>query len=201
MITLKKINKLYHVGSLYQNDKCQQSYEGDGLSVSLHPNEWRKIAKLSGSEFTLTKEIGVFADYYSFDREYLNKWGVDNGFIVKATLYKATFYHEDEECFMLFIDRDEAEAECSSNGDESLESLTEVDGFIPTNLMHKSMKVITNHSIYHQHLFTIYVQAEHPNVDGVWIDDELDVYGLSAPCGVIFEHKLAAWNITKSATN
>jgi len=44
-LPIKKLNKVYHVGTMDITKKSFDSYEGSGLSISLHPEEWKKINK------------------------------------------------------------------------------------------------------------------------------------------------------------
>jgi hypothetical protein len=58
-VTLKK---LYHVGSLNVENKRDHSYEGAGLSVSTHPDAWRKIARghVTGDTYQAVKPNNKF---------------------------------------------------------------------------------------------------------------------------------------------
>jgi len=189
-------NTVFHVGTMDVGDKGEFSYEGDGLSVSMYPNEWQRIARLSGKTQELANSTGSFADYYAFGDDKLIKWGLSNSYIFESTLYRVTGYDEnEEEYYRDYLSRDEAVAEVKSNGDEDLASLSEVRGFVPTDLLKDAISVKTNHMIYKDHLFGLYVQKYHPSLDGVWFDDTLDELALSAPRGMIFKHKINDWEI------
>ena len=55
----------YHVGLMNIANKSDISYEGSGLSISKHPEEWQKINPLtSGDLFELKKRTPIFFDYY-----------------------------------------------------------------------------------------------------------------------------------------
>jgi len=52
-VSAAKYSKIYHVGKLDSGKRAKpdQSLEGSGVSVSLNPNAWRKIARLSGDVY------------------------------------------------------------------------------------------------------------------------------------------------------
>ena len=58
-------NTYYHVGLMNIANKSDISYEGSGLSISKHPEEWQKINPLtSGDLFELKKIVFAFLEYY-----------------------------------------------------------------------------------------------------------------------------------------
>jgi hypothetical protein len=62
-LPIKKISKVFHVGEMNIKNKSKFSLEGSGLSVSINPDEWRKIAQLGDRElYLLTNTNGVFVD-------------------------------------------------------------------------------------------------------------------------------------------
>ncbi len=188
------LSLVHHTGTLNKNHKTKFSYEGDGLSVSIHPEAWVEIANLSGSDFILKKESGVFAEYYNFDRETLIQWGLQDQLIEPCTLYKIEF-NDDSDVIRYTLHDDYNEALEEAGGDIDL--VEEVDGHRPTEKMTSLIAVKTCHSTFEKHLFGLYVQNNHPEIDGVWFDDNLDVSALSAPCGMIFSHKLDLWSCNK----
>jgi hypothetical protein len=42
------------------------------------------------------------------------------------------------------------------------------------------------------------VQSKHPDLDGVWFNDDLNVNALSASRGMIFKNKLEEWLVSLS---
>ena len=49
-IVFKGLSTLYHVGTTDIKNKGKDSYEGKGLSVSICPTAWCKIAKIYSSD-------------------------------------------------------------------------------------------------------------------------------------------------------
>ena len=66
----KKISSVFHVGDMNISNKSDFSLEGSGLSVSLHPDAWVKIAKLGGRDiYVLTNNNGIFVDAYKINKK------------------------------------------------------------------------------------------------------------------------------------
>lgn len=186
---------VYHVGTLKAEDKSDFSYEGDGLSVSLHPSEWSRIASLAGKVFVLENKKGLFADYYAFDSKTVDEWGLANGYIEPCTLWR--YWFEDDcgqERYIDFTSLEEAleESDCLP------EDIEEVQGFTPTEKMKTDLGVVTNHALYHEHLFVMMIGNKYPHIDGVWFNDDLDINALSAPRGTIFKHSLKRWSVNQT---
>lgn len=66
---MRDLSKVCHLGHLDTESPAKpgrlsgNSLEGSGLSISVTPKAWRKIAKLGGSDsYILTKESPHFAD-------------------------------------------------------------------------------------------------------------------------------------------
>jgi GNAT superfamily N-acetyltransferase len=85
----RQFDQLFHVGSMRAKAKSNMSYEGAGLSVSLHPTIWRRIAKgwVGGDLWRLTRAGNRFLDATALSREQhqqLNTWGQQNGYLAYA---------------------------------------------------------------------------------------------------------------------
>jgi hypothetical protein len=197
-----KIKKVYHVGDMDIKDKSKFSLEGSGLSVSLHPDEWRKIARLGSRDlYLLSNSGGLFVDGNKLDsreKSDIISWGLESGYIDQKETYKVCWYDdelEDDVC-MEFPTYDEAKEEA---GDEEDGKTIEVNksGVLPTsNLISSSMQGRIEPSQTFDLLLTIFVESM-TNFDGIWWDDYLDVSKYSAPRGVIFNSKINRWSISR----
>lgn len=193
----KIIRKVYHVGDMDVTKKSDFSLEGEGLSVSLHPEEWRRIAKLSiKTTYMLVKEDGSFIDFWRLGQEHKDEvyeWGLKEGLVTKGMVFRVTFtneYGEDE--YMEFSDVDEAESEKEDSDGE----MTIYETYVPTSELgkrtrQKKVDLVNTFDL----LLTVYV-SENTDYDGVWWSDKLDPMNYSAPRGVIFSHKLKDWKVT-----
>jgi hypothetical protein len=193
--TLSK-NLLVHLGTMDINNKKKDSYEGDGVSVSVNPKEWRRIAQLEGAEFILKNKDSKMADFYSMDNDQLNNWGVDNNYIAPCKGYRVQYFDDelDRDVYSDYLTPEDAFEEAEAMGMEQGDVLI-VNKYKPTKKMLSAISVSTDHMQYDRHLFGLYVQENNPDHDGVWFADKLDVLGYSAPAGMIFKNKLDNWEI------
>ena len=191
-----KIGTLYHVGTMDITKKRRDSYEGDGLSVSICPETWIHITegRTNGDTFSLSKQNPQLLDYYSLtddQKSAVTEWGKEQGYVQDATLYKAFFYDENgEECFMLFSTYEEALEET-----EDEEFVKECQSIVATN----KLQAITYTEIELLCTFDILLERFAEDVlqlDGIYWDEELDVSSYSAPRGVIFNSKLSTFDIS-----
>lgn len=191
--------KLFHVGTMKKEDKQPDSMEGEGLSVSECPDEWRKITKLMGDLYSLKKADNCFLNFHGLDDNHMKiiiKWGLENVFIEPCKVYKVPFYDGDfdMEMFYIFIDYEEAKKEA----DEMEEEIEVTDGYRATGKMVNRTLNDWSPALVLDLLSTLYAE-DVLNIDGVYWNDELDVSILSAPRAVINLTHLESWKIKKIA--
>jgi hypothetical protein len=200
---MNKRNNIYHVGNLDLNNlhirpKTSYSLEGSGLSVSQHPDEWRKIAKLAGETFILSKESANFYLYKTKDEVKILRWCVNNYFLIKTTKYRISFYDEElaNECYQEFDTYEQAHQEASDDSDiESFEGY--IFGIKGIEYWKSFCSSPVNNALATDYAPIFYAEAH--NFDGVWWNESLDVPAYSAPRGVIFQSKVNEWKITQKA--
>lgn len=201
MPPIRKIQKVFHVGTLDPSRKSGFSYEGRGVSVSFHPQEWMKIARgqVSGEIITLTKSNGQFLDFHKWNTTKRSKpaieWGVSTGLIKIGTVYRISYYDDEleDEVYSDYPTREEAER----NSDDT-SSITEIAGkptMTPKLSAYMGWKTVQS-NLTMDALSVAY--AESIGLDGVWWNDVLDVGKLSAPRGVILPTKLNTWSVQRS---
>jgi hypothetical protein len=196
-------SKVWHIGTLDPRDKhCRGlSYEGTGLSVSVHPDEWEMIAKLGGLPwFELTRREGRFLDFHELSGEarlYIMRWGLANGWATVAQQYQVSAIDEElgERRSSLFASESEAREEYR----ELLEDPACEARFAEVNVIVglPSMERRLGASLSHggdalEYLITFWIEDNTP-FDGVWWEDALQPEYLSAPRGVIFTKTLPMW--------
>ncbi len=198
---------VFHVGNLDRDrNPPSYSFEGDGLSVSRCPNDWASIARLGRHAYGLANPDSLFYDA-SLDgpREHVHNWCCANDFVREVDGYRV--YYEDrergeDERYMEFYDRDEAETHHASNEypNSRLELVT-------------SLTLETRGRDYWRDAFTSDPEDASPvqirgllpvwyaeytddhDYDGVWWHEWHDPRNYSAPRGVIFQSKLDEWDI------
>lgn len=187
---------VYHLGDLNLSDLSARpltsySLEGNGLSISLHPNEWQKIARLGGrNKYRLTKSNPNFYISNQNNIEQAIEWCIENNFLIKAKKYRA--FQTDEEGEEFYF-------ELSSLKAAQFES-DDVRPVIGYKFSEKGKHYWQNfcsskidHSLAEDYAPVFYAEAH--GFDGVWWNELLDPDALSAPRGVIFQNKLAEWQI------
>ena len=70
-LPVKTLKGLFHVGTLDASKK-RDGFEGAGLSVSTHPDAWKRIAKghVTGDTYSATKEGNRILDAHSLTKEH-----------------------------------------------------------------------------------------------------------------------------------
>lgn len=123
---LVALSRVYHVGSLDPADKgCHgESYEGDGLSMSVHPEAWIAIARLGGLP-TWSTDIGrmCIVDGHELVRdESMMHWAAAGGWVTSIHgACRLTYFDVEFECTTSSLFRSRAEAE------REAEALVDVD--------------------------------------------------------------------------
>lgn len=192
-----KLSTVYHVGNLDSpRKKPHVSYEGSGLSVSLHPDAWRKIARghVSGDTWELSKDDPKFLLATKANKEKAAQWAVKNGWLEEATRYRVSWFDDemDDEVSMEFDSLDEAQAE-DRGEPEPVNSYTFAKK--GKDYWRKAFQSKPDNSMASD--FAVLWFAEGRGYDGVWWNDKLDPVRLSAPRGVIFQSRLGEWSKKK----
>ena len=196
------IETVYHIGDLdADRERPYISHEGRGLSVSEHPDIWRRIARLDGDTYELHREGAVFYDAVPGGppREAATDWCVSNGYIENIDAYRVAWTDErGDERTMLFAADDEARArtEAAEEG-RSIESV-EAFGLGERGVDYWFDAFEQPPAEADLHLVRALIPvwyAEERGHDGVWWDETLAPEDFSAPRGVIFPSALDAWEV------
>jgi len=199
-----RLERVWHVGTLNCADKGDRSYEGEGLSVSLHPDEWSALARLGGRPvWELVRRGGLFLDIHAFresgsiERTVL-PWGVGRGYVHMEPRWRIDYYDAEleEDRFLLYAQREEAVAEALAFSEDSIADDARVSaistpvatGAFPDTTVRAGEDVLV------EDLLTVaWTRAVHPALDGVWWADAFAPELLSLPRGVIHISRVAAW--------
>lgn len=198
-LPLLSISEVFRVGNRNKpKEKKVTSFEGFGMSVSEHPEEWQQIARLTGETWRLSKSLGTFVDYLSLSAKAkleLDDKAEKAGLCEKGEVYRLTWKNDGIRLETITATRPTKEYLDNISSDGSVSS-KKIKGLLPTYKLfsawreHYTSKVELPmvRMLGHQ----LVVNAE-TNIDGFWWEDELDVYGLSAPRGCIFFDKIETW--------
>lgn len=188
-----RYSQVFHIGSLDPTKKRGLSYEGHGLSVSLNPEAWRRIANLAGPCWILTRRRGIFLDVNALRAPQwarLEEWGLSQGFLVRTERFELSWYDSelDMRLASLFPTDRQAREEGEDFGDAKIRAvlistatpkLSERAGFeVPDNLARDLAALC-------------YVELE-TDLDGLWWDD--NETAITAPRGAIVPSRLPLWS-------
>jgi hypothetical protein len=205
-LPLIHLDQVFHVGDLNPLSKRQNSYEGSGLSVSLHPDEWREIARgfVAGQTWALHKAGGVFVDAHALtddQRAEILAWAERESLAIPAQVWQVTLYDDeaDQITFQTFSTEEEARAE---NVDADPSAITASPEYVSAPAL-DALACQTRQAVGSDHVFDLVLPVwieRCTSADGAWWEDDLDVFRLSAPRGVISALKLAQWRIEPATT-
>ena len=192
------------------------SLEGSGLSVSVHPYEWTSIAKLGGCPtWELANHHGAqLIDVHALNQDHwgeVRRWAVEQG-LLQSTELLIVSWHDDEldDIVSMVFDANKptgvknAYAEFEdheANGDAST-AINRREGWRATELLSARTGFAIDISEAQNMALNAYVEdVLHPAtatnpVQGLWWEDDLDVYSYSAPRGVIHAHSVNTWAAT-----
>ena len=199
-IPLRSFDVLFHVGTLQASHKQRDSLEGMGLSVSLHPNAWRKIARgrVSGDTWCFSKPNNKFVvanDLTENSRKEIEGWALGQGLVRREKIWRVEYFDDeiDDLIRQEFSWEDKAAALNEATLYEvALQTIPNV--VVATEELRKK----TQHSAPPILVFDLVlpIYAEGFGFDGVWWDDILDVAAYSAPRGVIVPSRVSEWAAT-----
>ena len=187
----EEIGDIFHVGTMDLSQKSEFSYEGNGLSISNCPDVWCRITEghTHGDCFQLIKSDMKLLDYYGLteaEKQGIQEWATEEGYVVPGKLYKSIFYGEDgEEYFSLYNSFDAALEEA----DYEEECVKEVAGLLPTEKL-LGQSLVEVELLDMPDIITELYAEQVLGYDGVYWDEVLDEMSYSAPRGVIFNDKI-----------
>ncbi len=191
----RTLRRVWHTGTLDPADKRPGSHEGAGLSVSIHPDAWERIARhrIRGTRHVLTCRDGAFLAVQRLQarhRTAIAEWAVAQGYAVVAEIFETTVPDEASDGTLVtgFLSRDEA---CEAGSGAAVRA---VAGLVATpHLSRRHGREDGIVTVAHD-LAPLYAE-DMLDLDGAWWNDVLDVESLSAPRGVIAPSKLGRWTI------
>lgn len=204
--------EVFHVGSLNPQLKGAThnatSLEGNGLSVSLHPDAWRQIARLGGAPVWALKasQGSAFLNARAMSQpawQTVMDWALTQGLVEPTQLIEVSWYDEDAGGrISMQFDVQKADAENDARAEfEEHEDLTpevsKADALRATDALNSRIEFAVDIGMVKDMALTCYVEdvlhGLH-GLQGVWWDDVLDVHSYSAPRGVIHHQAIDGWS-------
>lgn len=197
-------DEVTHIGYLSaEEERAGMSFEAHLTSVSVHPDDWRSIARLGGvPEITLTREGSLFVDAHAIDedqKEAILEWGLLQGFLEKRDLWKSwSFDEEGDPMYSLHSSEEAAWYEVEDEDAEGPEpGSPPVEPFKSHVLREAGQMALPRWGLpeagYQACLILFSEQviaATNPDVMGIWWEDDYDPDRLSCPRGGIFPDRL-----------
>lgn len=197
-------DSVFHVGTLDPSRKGEsygRSYEGSGLSMSLHPDDWQQIARLSGHVWQIGTSSLRFMSRHDVDESQTAAavaWAESEGLVEirDMWLYSTGENENGDATFAYAATREEALDELAYFEDDSQPELRRVP--VATELLAErtGQRFHPDEDVTDDAL--IVFAEQHLDVDGLWWEDDYDPDVLSCPRGVIFAGKVAALDRRKA---
>lgn len=202
--------ELFHVGTFDETHKGvthnTTSLEGNGLSVSLHPEAWREIARLGQDPvWKLTTSHAAFIDALSLEPEHwkaVTAWAETHGLAQKTEVVRVSWY-DDEDDDRRYFEFDMAKPDAMTRAQNEASEYEDCDvrierfpSWSSTQQLNERIGFDVESSLVRDMILTLYVEDvlhPHANLQGVWWDEKLDPGMLSAPRGVIHTRALGTW--------
>lgn len=206
------VSNLIHVGDMDLKKKQPHSHEGKGLSVSICPYHWSKIARgcmASNNAFCFSKDDVMLLDFYNISENGKNEiinWAHNNGYVIFKNRFMFKYYDDEFESNIsgYSLTLEDALYEVGFNIDEwnelnssdKLEYIQEVNIPVPTNKLNLEIGWKVSDEYTYDIVVTLYSEYI-LKYDGVYWNEMLDVGRLSAPRGVLFNSVLERFCIKK----
>lgn len=180
------------------------SWEGIGLSVSVHPDAWRAIVKLGGYPYRWLERIdgrpGRFVDAHAA-REPAHVWARKRGWLVGHPGWAVSWEDDEIEDTLTIELLDQAEAEEEAGDHAELRAITvwTAAGELLRRLdAYYGRQTNDQHGALDGELLNRWVVVHQSDLDGIWWDNRLDEAALSAPGGLIVPERLGDWRLVRT---
>lgn len=208
----RRFRGLAHVGDLTTTSRVHRgvgaSYEGFGLSVSLHPEAWSDIARAGGRTWLLRrkdKKQGRFVDMRRLTKKTksaLLDEAERAGLGKRIPIWQSCYYDSEQEDWLCtdWYKKKDAENDAAyyyKNEEDTDAKVKASVGWKSSTTFKRQWRKTFKTSLplgmaEDQALLT--VMASHNTHDGAWWDETFDPGNLSAPRGVIFEKAQPQWD-------
>lgn len=181
-----------------RNQNYAESYEGPGLSVSLHPDDWRAIAKLGDTPtWVAHKTNNLFVDRWALTEQQedeIQRWGIRNQLLEYVTRWEVARW--DSELDHQYFIHCETYQEALEEADMEESIVTEIETLASTTkLAELTGTQKGNTASAFDMALNIYTQQE-TDLDGIWWEDTYDPSTYSCPRGVILPDMIFSWSFT-----
>lgn len=208
--SIKKFKRIYHVGALSTQPapRSRSSHEGPCLSVSKVPEAWRRIARLGNDPlWLLDKPDGQFLHIHKLTKAQKSEiiaWGYANGYATEGLGWVTELSSMDDNGdseTQFALDATEEDAirmhgnvgEGEEGDDEVLKRYTRAMPFATEKLKEYAEQDVSLLMVFD--MLALAYAEQVLDIDGLFWNERLDVYGYSAPRAGILRSKLSSWTI------
>ncbi|MCW3782988.1 hypothetical protein [Defluviimonas salinarum] len=205
-----RLGEVLHVGSLDPASRtARASLEGPCLSVSVDPEDWGHIARVSGPTWTLVRPGALWLDACGLgdaEKARIRDWAKTAGLAEETTAWRAWQYDDeaDDWRYMTLPTREAAEAECQDMDPDGVPSdngeLVE-----PVAALRLTQAAMARLERWHDPLdgeagaLILYamevLEPDHPDLVGIWWNEIHDPLSLSCPRGGVLPARLDEFDI------
>lgn len=215
---IHRCTTVFHVGEMDPALKGRThnatSHEGNGLSVSVHPAYWRRIARLGDAPLWKLRApasrgdeiVGAFLDALAlrpWHWDAVAGWAAQVGFTTSCEAFEVSWIGDDEPASRRYMLFDTADPRSARAARLEFEGVIDNDPQLKRVQVQKATPAMDRRLGFHADMplvrdlaLTLFVEdvlfSTH-GLQGVWWKDHLDPAGLSAPRGVIHLSALSAW--------
>jgi hypothetical protein len=204
-----KLSMVVHVGAMHIKDTRLDSYEGRHLSVSVHPDAWMGIARISGDAAFIIQHkpsaasspVLEFLDIHTLldDEKYadlknnLIQQAIDKNYIEKSLVYGYTIFDDEMERELTFNETSleacliELDIDPENYNPEDHDPIKEQVIYTGTSCFCSMQKITQDRCQDHVDLaIAEVIKNTHQELSGIWWQDRLDESAYSAPRGALF---------------
>ena len=207
-LPIRRVPVVWHIGTEPGKPprvvRFQDSMEGHALSVTTEPAAWQKIAKLGGSPWWQMRGPGRFLDVHRLDGRGVDKLVATRPDLAqRTTKWQAPIYDGETDEWGLFEVDTEEEAWAEVDDPAALPvsgDVGRVQSFRTWEATPKLNARRAEHGLNPADISNevttsvlIEIVKGMPDVDGLWWEDRLDPYALSAPRGALLPARLGRW--------
>jgi hypothetical protein len=201
-IPLISMDQVFHVGDIVddRSGRPEHSLEAFCLSVSLHPEDWTRIARIGGSPtWEMNRPSSSWIDALSIEKDLKDEiidWGLGEGLVQKTVFWRAWSSDEEgEPRFIRFNKQSDAIYESDPEDEDPDVYVDSEDGHLLSENAMGALKRWPEASDAFDGLLILFAERvlspQNDDVVGIWWDETYDPDALSCPRGALLPAKIS----------
>ena len=212
IFNLKKYQKLYHIGTLDISNKDINSTNGNGLSITINPNEWKELLHTNSNKlWSLYKDNINLIDYDSLtteDFEISKRWALNHKYIKEDVKFEINIFNkklgfnEKVKFNSLYEIHKEGYLNEEYENYEEYEFFKEYEDidvkkivkYIPTSKMTNLSMTILNEDNLDSIIMLLFLELN-SDIDGVYWTEPLKIFNKFNSNGILFNSRVNSFKI------